>query len=285
MKLLFIGLLITIIILLLLNISLRETFQTQPKIQFLNTQIPVNYIKSFNKNDLEARDLHNHNDAITTYNNSIHNPTINQKNIVKLIITSLLQNIPKHKKKDFMYSGWNIVLFKNIENNFPHTHNDVIYFPINKLNNSLYTQNTFLHERIHTLQKRAPALFKHLYEDFWYCKQQTIDISPLESSLRANPDTPNLNWVFKNRYVFLVSYKPLVNNLNSVVYNAYDLKKKKLIELKKCKAFTDFFGDGGINYYHIDEISATMLADYCLGTKQNTKAFKQLVIWYHSGVL
>ena len=91
----------------------------------------------------------------------------------------------------------------------------------------------------------------------------------------------HLNWVFKDRYIFVVNYTEDVNTLNSVVYNAFDIKNKTLIELKDCKPFTDFFGNGGINYYHVDEISATMCADYCLGKTMDTPAFKQFLSWYH----
>ena len=41
----------------------------------------------------------------------------------------------------------------------------------------------------------------------------------------------------------------------------------------------DYFGVDNINYYHPDEISATMISNYYFNYKEPTPAFKQMVKW------
>ena len=77
----------------------------------------------------------------------------------------------------------------------------------------------------------------------------------------------------------MVKYNDNPRNLNDVTYVGYNLITKNVVELKKWKKFADYFGVGNINYYHPDEISATMISNYYFNYKEPTPAFKQMVKW------
>lgn len=273
-------LLIIIVLALIINsqIKNKEDFQINVPVNFPEDFIvSINYLSQFNNSDIQARNLNGN--VEEAYANSLVVPTITQKNICQNIVDTLLETVNQGKHRKFLKTPWNIVLFRNIENNFPHTHDDVILYPLNKLENTENNQITFVHEKAHVFQKHNPEVFEDLYENYWGFKKINISKKNIPFDIRANPDTPNLHWTFHDR-VLLVKYNPNPKSLNDVSYVAYNPETKETIELRKWKPFVDFFGQGNINYYHPDEISATMISDYCFDYLENTPAFKQMVKWY-----
>ena len=101
---------------------------------------------------------------------------------------------------------------------------------------------------------------------------------------RTNPDTPNMEWAFQGRYIFLVKYDEIPQSLSDVSYVAYDLEKKETIKWKKRRdSQTCLVAQGNVNFYHPDEISATMIAEFIIyPTYQNTRATQLLEQWYGS---
>ena len=254
------------------NDNINEGFTNNISINFIDTIDfnNFNYLHKFNSGDISSRSLNG--DIVDVYNNSIVKANDHQKNTCYKIVNSICTRVDSK----YINEPWNIALFKNIENGFPHTHNQLILFPANNLALSEDTMITFLHEKIHNIQKKHPHIFSKLYEDYWgFKKCGTIDI-PFQC--RTNPDTPNLNWAFQD-HILLVKYNNNPRNLNDVTYVGYNPKTKNVVELKKWKQFADYFGVGNINYYHPDEISATMISNYCFNYKEPTPAFKQLVKW------
>lgn len=276
----YVILIIIIVLALIINSSLKhkEQFQLNVPVYFPEDfNVSVNYLSQFNDGDIQARNLKGNVEEI--YANSLVVPSITQKNICQNIVDSLLETVNQGKHRKFLKTPWNIVLFRNIENNFPHTHGDVILYPLNKLENTENSQITFAHEKAHVFQKRNPEIFDDLYMNYWGFKKINISQDDIHFDIRANPDTPNLHWTFCD-HVLLVKYKPNPKNLNDVVYVAYDPNTKETIELRKWKPFVDYFGQGNINYYHPDEISATMISNYCFDYLEPTPGFKQMVKWY-----
>ena len=271
---------IKIIVIIILIVLLIEYINNNTKEGFLNN-IQVNfidtidfddfdYLNKFNSDDISSRKLNG--DILKKYNDSIVKPNNNQKKICYKIINSICNKI----NSKYINEPWNIALFKNIENGFPHTHNQLILFPVDNIELSEDTKITFLHEKIHNIQKKYPHIFNKLYEDYWgFTRCNDIEI-PFKC--RTNPDTPNLNWAFQD-HILLVKYNDNPRNLNDVKYVGYNIKTKNVVELKKWKKFVDYFGNGNINYYHPDEISATMISNYYFNYKEPTPAFNQIVKW------
>ena len=286
---------LTIIVILLLIIIIivveRHTPNTIESFETMKATININdtfdfstekYLSKFNESDLKSRNLVGQN-LVEIYNNSIVNPSTTQKQICSEIINSICKHVTKRKHIKCMYEPWNIVLFKNIENNFPHTHKNIILFPLNKLKNSEENQITFLHEQLHVFQKEYSVVFDDLYENYWGFKKLSAPIN-IPFDTRTNPDTPNLYWVF-HEHILLVKYNDSPTNLNDVTYIGYNINTNKSIELKNWKLFVDYFGTGNINYYHPDEISATMISNYCFNYNETTPAFNQMKRWYSKSLL
>lgn len=234
------------------------------------------YLEGFNTSDINARKLKGNLTEI--YQGAIVEPSQTQQMICQDIVDSLLRRVPQSRLKAFLKSDWNLVLVKNLENNFPHTHGNNIIYPLNRLRNDENTQITFIHEKAHNYQKTNPVVFHELYTKYWGFKRSNKIQIPFD--VRSNPDTPHLYWSFNN-CLLLVKYNDNPKDLNDVTHIAYDIYSGRSIELSKWKPFTDFFGNkGDINYYHPDEISATMISNYCYGYEENTPAFKQFRKWF-----
>ena len=260
------------------NAQKKEQFQINIPVNFPNDfNFTNDYLSMFNSGDIQARNLNGNIEEV--YANSVVVPSITQKNICQNIVDTLLETVNKDKHRTFLKTPWNIVLFRNIENNFPHTHEDVILYPLNKVENDENSQITFVHEKAHVFQKRNPEVFEDLYMNYWGFKKTNISQGNISFDIRSNPDTPNLHWTFQD-CVLLVKYNPNPKNLNDVSYVAYNPETKETIELRKWKPFVDYFGQGNINYYHPDEISATMISNYCFDYNESTPGFKQMVKWY-----
>jgi hypothetical protein len=272
--------LILIVLTILINVFLTHIRQENFQVSVVNFPSNFNfdndYLSKFNTSDINARNLNGNLENI--YKNALVEPSQTQKMICQEIVDDILKKVPVQRQKAFLKNEWNLVLFKNIENNFPHTHGNNIIYPLNKLSNNENNQITFIHEKVHNYQKTNPVVFYELYTKYWGFKRSNKIQIPFD--VRSNPDTPDLYWSF-NDCLLLVKYKENPKNLNDVIYIAYDIYSGRSVELGKWKPFTDFFGKkGDINYYHPDEISATMISNYCYGYEENTPAFKQMKKWF-----
>ena len=151
----------------------KEQFQINVPVNFPDDfNVSVNYLSQFNSGDIESRNLNGNIEEI--YANSVVVPSITQKNICQNIVYTLLETVNQAKHRTFLKTPWNIVLFRNIENNFPHTHEDVILYPLNKVENDENRQITFVHEKAHVFQKRNPEVFDDLYVNYWGFKKTNI---------------------------------------------------------------------------------------------------------------
>jgi hypothetical protein len=258
------------------NVNEKENFQ----VTLVNFPMDFNfdreYLEGFNTSDINARNLKGNLQDI--YQGAIVEPSMTQKIICQDIVDTIMKKVPERRQKAFLKSGWNLVLVKNLENNFPHTHGNNIIYPLNRLKNDENAQITFIHEKAHNYQKTNAAVFYKLYTQYWGFKRSNKIQIPFD--VRSNPDTPDLYWSFNN-CLLLVKYNDNPKDLNDVIHIAYDIYTGKYVELRKWKPFTDFFGTSDdMNYYHPDEISATMISNYCYGYEEKTPAFKKFKEWF-----
>ena len=246
------------------------------------------YIELFNKHDIEVRNLK---ESIIKeysikdhYNNNIVRNNKLYYNKLNTIIQSTINNLKHCDKKQFLLNKWKFVLFEDLENNFPHTHGDIILFPKNQIVDNLYTRITFVHEQVHVFQKQNGDLFENLYTNYWHFKKMNeFNINDINIPVRTNPDTLELNWLFtyKNcNIILLAKYTKNPNSLSNVEYIGYNPNTKNVELLNNIPEFIEFFGSFNNNNYHPYEISADMISKHCFDNYHNTIAYQQFKKWW-----
>ena len=253
--------------------------------------IDKKYLDKLNLKDLSARNLDKYN-INQHYKELIRKPTKKELGLINNIFRVITVDIGD-KYKSILDIPFKIYMFKNLENNYPHTHHNSILLPeIFTLDYSYIVKNTLLHEKIHIIQRFKRDNFYNLYENYWNFRYIKIkDLKKIEQYSRTNPDGLDNNWVFSNKGINIVlmslynkDYKNISNVTNYGIYLdssnniIFPIKKKKLDNIKE---FTDFFGKLNGNNYHPNEISADMISHMLLGKKIDSLAFNKLTQWWN----
>ncbi len=252
------------------------------------------YFNRFNKIDLDVRNLNNVN-ILDTYLDNIEELTIKEKYRINNTIRSILDNLDEKNKKLFLYSNlWRLLKFNNLENNFPHTHSNMIFLPSHMIESNLLTpqnRETIVHEKVHIYQRFYPQVFRQLYTKYWHFQKRTIkNIYLIDDISRSNPDGVDNNWVFtyKNINIILISlFNDTPQSLGDVTnygvyldknYNIrYPLKVKKLNDIK---VFKHFFGTMYSNNYHPNELAADVIAKHVFNKSNNSPAYNNFLKWW-----
>jgi hypothetical protein len=190
--------------------------------------------------------------AILDITNQVEKSRVRKRGIEK----GLKNNLVIKEVDDFKIF-WNELLipnlkiakFSGIENEYPHTHEDIIFFnkdvfsSLNnyqsKSNSQLSLAKTLIHEIFHIKQRETPILYDNLFNQWGF---QSVSIQYLHQNLsndvvsriRINPDElPNYRfWVWKNKMMPLVVYSSTdVSGINDIMYIAVDWKNKKITVL------------------------------------------------------
>ena len=268
-------------------------FSSKEEIKNIYNNSP--YFDRLNKIDIKTRNLDNlkKTDLINNYLKNIKEFSINDKHLITNTIRTLLDNLINKNKKNFLYTTWNFAKFSNIENNFPHTHGNIIFIP----NVMVYTYlnnksiETIVHEKVHIFQRTHPELFIDLYTNYWNFKKKKINnINIIDEISRSNPDGVDNNWVFSYNNINIILISLFNKNPNSISdstnYGIYldanmniiqPIKKKKILKIKE---FTNFFGML-YNNYHPNEISADIIAKHIMNNNNNTKAYINFNKWWN----
>lgn len=300
-------LIFTLILVFLLVKKSRERFDLIPEvdIEFLEKKIACSVLKSskkyfeyLNKNDLEARNIIHYNasniDRPTTnsilnhYCSSVLEFTETERTKIKSVVNYIYRNTSS--KFLGYFKKWRFAKFSNsIENGYPHTHGNVIFVSQNLVDNLVKSYNTplditkisdlvdtFIHEKVHVLQRNHPEKFEKLYSKYWHFKK-VKEINNIENYLdhyRTNPDGLDLYYVFKNNiWLGCVYKKGAQKRMDMVYYYAVPVKKqsddvytldtsREIENITSNKEFTDFFSGIYGNYYHPNELAAECLAKY-----------------------
>jgi hypothetical protein len=146
--------------------------------------------------DLKARQFTTQNPALyaNEYMNSYIPLTINEKDIIHNTmrkVRTLLREFPK-----LVNTRWNFVKVQDgVENNYPHTIGDMIVLNNNVLQiNEDEMAQTFIHEKIHTLQRITPLIFRELYNQINFVP---IRLSKRNELIRSNPDLDGTLYLHK----------------------------------------------------------------------------------------
>jgi hypothetical protein len=278
-KVLFLILLLTILYS-IVNYNTKENYITNfpskdtIKIIFDNSL----YFKNLNKTDKTTRNLQKKT-LMKTYYNSIVSISDRDKKIIQKTLESINNKV---KNKYLNSIDWNIAVFKNIENNYPHTHGNTIFIPNNMISNIDNYKDTLLHEKVHVLQRKMPQLFDTLYISYWHMKKIQFNY---KYDTRSNPDASD-HWMFtyKNvNIVFIAKYKKDATNISHVHYKGVYLDLNNIAfkekELEQIPEFIDFFGLKKSNHYHPNELSAEMMASHYFNKEPHSKAYSLFKQW------
>ena len=294
-----IGTLIVLFQVFLVYYQSKNTYNTLSKFQIENFENETNYnllfpgvdeIKNkigseqyfnfFKELDAKARGFSfSFEDFKKTYHSSVMSIEENDKNNFTNFYTDIIKSIPGEKQSKLLIPNIKITKVQNIENSYPHTHQDIIVFDksyfkdlenynsnLNSLKNYQDQANTLIHEIVHIKQRQNPVFYDDLYRQFGF---QSISLQYLKNNLqdtitsriRLNPDElPHYRfWVWKNQVLPLVIYSSFdVSNINQVNYIGIDwnnkLKKKQLSDWNE---YNEFFGISQNNYHPIE-----ILAEY-----------------------
>ena len=139
-----------------------------------------------------------------------------------------------------------------IENNYPHTHADVIFFP------SMYFEmvdaervRLLIHEMIHVYQRYFPIPYhKMLIEHFGYEVHSLRATNPHVDRVRSNPDVNGLLYSSRGKYMLPILHEG-AKSIRDVSVRAFDANTNE--------ARKSLDGAYGINEEHVNEVVAYYL--------------------------
>lgn len=242
------------------------------------------------------------------------------KAVLDWVMKVLHKTTPKNLK--FLYEDITFAKYSpGVENNFPHTHKNTIFFSDKFLNSCIFYFNknleedmienfgvVIIHECVHLWQRKKPDLFDKLYVYYWnFVKVNKIDNNHLLEKNRFNPDGVEQIWVLNNKknnkHVALMAiYKKDSNNIGEVENVAVYLDKHNISfimpsqenlvkeKISKCEVFNELFKDVNSNNYHPNEISAELISIYYLQKMDlshyhfDNKGLKKLDSWFKNEV-
>ena len=269
-------------------------------------QNKIHYFKLLHKCkgiNFHTRNIHDK-QLIKHYTDSIMDFTDSEKEYIRTLVLKYLALI---KNKGFpldILSHWHFVKCKYIENNYPHTHDDLIFLPISLLNYAKHNEKSFMttlfHEYCHVLQRKHEHVFKDLYTNYWpfHLADEVIGSDQLICNTRLNPDTKDLNYLFIDgvKYYYMTTlFNENANTLADVTHYFIEVVKvenntfriinpENKIKMRKNSNFMNYIGISN-NNYNVNEISAELFSIYMMDIAENTKfnesfCYIKLKEWY-----
>jgi hypothetical protein len=239
-------------------------------VEFLDDETKKNitiYINNLNYIDIHVRDMTNY--EIYIYDKIPSN--------CKRIIASDIEKINQKLKvyKSLYDITWKIAILQiNVENNLPHTHNDVIFLPHTflKLDNKSRLE-VLLHEKIHVFQRKYPIQTHILYTKYW--SVVPCSLRSYEEPFRSNPDINHIIFAYfspdKNLFVY-----------NAAIYHDRALKiKDSYVKSEPSKNITDTNRGQSTTYYtliheydikqteHPNEVMACIITDIVMNNVEH----------------
>jgi hypothetical protein len=157
-------------------------------------------------------------------------PKISEK--LQLKIDILTVNAKVYSYKNLYSIPWNIKFFKtkfNIENNYPHTHHNIIFFP-----ETFFTLNTterhtlLIHEKLHIYQRYFPIQYHIiLFDNFGLEAKQLLRTHKDFQKVRQNPDNNLLIYSDHGQYTLpIFKDNPFsIKDVEFIDYNKHTIVK------------------------------------------------------------
>lgn len=264
---------------------------TYPSIDEIKEKLTSRQYFNFLKlTDAQARNIKlSYSDFQQKYSSCIIPITDEEKVKFNAFYKSIVDSIPVGKRHLFLIPNMKVAQISGIENDFPHTHNDIIF-----LNKSFFSSSpsakTFIHEIVHIRQREDPTMYDSLFSD-WGFQSISLDYmkqklpNDIVSRIRINPDElPDYRfWVWRLEIIPLVIYSSFeVKNINDVKYIAIDWNKNDTYtNLANVPEYSEYFKIS-INHYHPNEILAEYYSLYYLeiigeSNTQSSEGYRKFV--------
>ena len=216
-----------------------------------------NYFNKFNKNDFIARKCNNIDKCIKKYCNNVLEFNYQDK----MVITKYINKISKNNY--LKNSIWKFIKVSDeIENGYPHTHEDYIIIPQRFMNEILENNGSrvLIHEQIHIMQRyHKKKMRMDLVNNLKFNMVKNIEgIDKYKNRIRANPDEDNNYWIYDNKILPLCLYNSEPTNIGDADYYGLYIKNNKvvsdLIKLYNIKEYQ--YNNLGKNNYNGFEVQA-----------------------------
>jgi hypothetical protein len=267
-----------------------------PDTEEIKNKLTVNknsYFSFFKLLDAQARNIKlSFKDFQEKYNSSILEISETEKNNFNRFYQDIVNMIPLKNRHTLLIPNLKIAKFYGIENNYPHTHNDIIFFnksvfekdlanyqSLENNKNLLSLAKILIHEINHVKLRENPVMYDTLFNQWGF-----NSISPqylnqklpnnIVSRIRINPDElPDYRfWVWRNSSIPLAIYSSSdVTSIKDTIYISVDWNNtKNYTYLDNNTDFIDYF-QIHVNHYHPNEILAEYHSIYFMElTKQLT---------------
>jgi len=214
------------------------------------------------------------NDFKKSYLSHMKNIPLNKKDIISLytkdmnakFLNSGLEKISETKTNYIMSTN-------NLEMKMPFTLDNYIIFNkmfLDKLEN--YTESkileTFIHEKLHTIQRKNQKVFNDFYKTFYTFLHKSIELEKLPKDIKklhmTNPDNNFDLWLYSiNNKVYLPVLEIKDNGLHEFAYNYNNYNEKQSLNeiLKYSKT----------SQTHPNELFAYEVASQIINNKLDTK--------------
>lgn len=219
------------------------------------------YISNLNELDISVRDMSNYNKYViesipSTFKRTIASDIHKIEN--KIEVYKKLYNIP-----------WKIAILQvNVENNLPHTHNDVIFLPNTFLElNDNSRWDILLHEKLHVFQRKYPIETQYLYTKVWSIIPYAL--RTYQTPFRSNPDINHIIYSY-----FSSSEKVYIYDIATYNTNARRITdsfiKKEVAQVTRRNNTPNNIYEMLLHKYNIkqtehpNEVMACLLTDICL---------------------
>jgi len=267
-----------------------------PNIEEIKNKLTVNknsYFEFFKLLDAQARNIKfSFKDFQEKYNSSILEIDQKEKNNFDRFYKDVVNMIPLKKRHQILIPNLKIAKFSGIENDYPHTHSDIIFFSKsvfeNDLSNYQSLENnknllslakTLIHEINHIKLRQNPTMYDTLFNQWGFKSispqylNQTLP-NNIISRIRINPDElPDYRfWVWRNKSIPLAIYSSTdITSISDTIIISVDWNNpKKYTYLDDDDDFIDYFKIH-VNHYHPNEILAEYHSIYFMEfTKQLT---------------
>jgi len=223
--------------------------------------ILLNYSYYFNPINLQKRGLKNIDDLLLTYVSSLKS---SNNNFIYRFNKNLNYNITDNLYPflEYIVPKSRIVKINGIENNYPHTHRDIMFF------NNVPSGFIIVHELIHIDQRLNQNFYNNIYKLWGFEKVNKINnFNVLKNNSRTNPDGLDLYWIwnYNNKHYWIGKiYDTKFNNISDATSKICTMDKingiykynNHMVNLNESNDYKYFFGNISGNDYHPNEIVA-----------------------------
>ena len=182
----------------------------------------TNYFKTFTEDDFKIKKCKNEDNCKKIYKNNLTEFTEAEKKHLKKLIEKTNKLIKPYSS---LYNiHWTFCkITPNIEEGFPHTHENVIFLSNYFFNRKFKDKmETLIHEKIHLFQKRYPTKTEEFYKKMGFNKNNTNI-----KKRRTNPDLDEYNYDYKGTE-FYYKYNNDPKGINDVT-NFYSNNNREII--------------------------------------------------------